>query len=50
MRWNEQMAQGLHDTEDLLAQLVPVWHLDCLPDEGAAQLSHQSCTNGNNND
>ena len=50
MRWNEQMAQGLHDTEDLLAQLVPVWHLDCLPDEGAALLSHQSCTNGNNND
>ena len=44
MRWNKQMAQGLHDTENLLAQLVPVWHLDCLPDEGAAKLCYQSCT------
>ena len=50
MRWNKLMAGGLHETEDLLAQLVPVWHLDCLPDEGAALLCHQSCTDGDNND
>ena len=50
MRWNKQMAGGLHDTENLLAQLVPVWHLDCLPDEGAALLCHQTIADGDHND
>jgi hypothetical protein len=45
-RWDKQQAEGLHQTEDLLAQLVPVWHLDCLPDEGAAQLCCKSCAHG----
>jgi hypothetical protein len=50
MRWNKLMAGGLHETEDLLAQLVPVWHLDCLPDEGAALLCHQTIADGDHND
>ena len=37
-RWDRQMADGLHATEDALATHVPVWHLDCLPDEAAARL------------
>ncbi len=37
-RWDKQVAEGLHQTENLLAGEVAVWHLDCLPDEAAAQL------------
>ena len=37
-RWDKQVAAGLHETENLLASEVPVWHLECLPDEAAAQL------------
>ena len=45
-RWDRQVADGLHETENLLAQLVPVWHLDCLPDEAAARLSCNTCAHG----
>lgn len=45
-RWDKKLAEGLHETENLLVQLVPVWHLDCLPDEAAARLSCQNCAHG----
>ena len=45
-RWDKQMADGLHETENLLAQYVPVWHLDCLPDEAAAHLCCNTCAHG----
>ena len=45
-RWDSKQADGLHETEDLLAQLVPVWHLDCLPDEAAARLCCKNCADG----
>ena len=45
-RWDKQVADGLHETENLLAQLVPVWHLDCLPDEAAARLCCNTCAHG----
>lgn len=45
-RWDKKLAEGLHEMENLLAQLVPIWHLDCLPDEAAARLSCQNCTHG----
>lgn len=41
-RWDPQVAEGLHETEKLLAENVPVWHLDCLPDEAAARLCCQT--------
>ena len=37
-RWDSHIADGLHATENSLAQNVPVWHLECLPDEAAALL------------
>jgi len=37
-RWDKFIADGLHQTENALAMHVPVWHLECLPDEAAAQL------------
>lgn len=37
-RWDKTLADGLHETVNTLVQLVPVWHLDCLPDEGAARV------------
>ena len=38
MRWDARIADGLHETENRLAAEVPVWHLECLPDEEAARL------------
>ena len=41
-RWDQRIADGLHDTENALAMNIPIWHLECLPDEAAAQLCHQT--------
>ena len=43
-RWDKELAEGLHETENLIAQHAAVWHLDCLPDEAAAQLCCKTCT------
>ena len=40
-RWDKQLAEGLHVTENLLVTNAAVWHLDCLPDEGAARLCNE---------
>ncbi|SHM03574.1 hypothetical protein [Fibrobacter sp. UWB7] len=42
MRWNKNLADGLHQTENGLASCVPVWFLECLPDEDAARLCCQT--------
>ena len=41
-RWDKRIADGLHQTENALAMNVPTWHLECLPDEAAAQLCHKT--------
>ena len=41
-RWDKRIADGLHNTENALAMNVPTWHLECLPDEAAAQLCHKN--------
>ena len=41
-RWDKSVADGLHETENMLAKQVGVWHLECLPDEAAAQLCNQT--------
>ena len=41
-RWERLIADGLHYTENALASNVPVWYLDCLPDEGAARLCRET--------
>ena len=43
-RWDRTIADGLHHTENALAGNVPVWHLDCLPDEAAALLCNDTVT------
>ena len=43
-RWDERIADGLHHTENELASTVPMWHLECLPDEAAARLCHETIT------
>ena len=43
-RWDRRIADGLHETENTLASRVPVWHLDCLPDEAAALLCSETVT------
>ena len=37
-RWDGRIADGLHQTENALATMVPMWYLECLPDEAAAVL------------
>jgi hypothetical protein len=37
-RWDKGVAEGLHEGENLLVSEVPVWHLECLPDEEAARV------------
>ena len=43
-RWDERIADGLHQTENALASAIPVWHLACLPDEEAAKLCNETIT------
>lgn len=40
-RWDKRIAEGLHQTEDWLAQYVKVYHLECLPDADAARVCHE---------
>jgi len=42
--WDSRIAEGLHQTENRLASTVPMWHLECLPDEAAARLCHDTIT------
>ena len=44
-RWDKKMAEGLHETENLLATHASIWHLDCLPDEAAARLCESNVRN-----
>ena len=37
-RWDRRLADGLHETENLIATHAFMWHLDCLPDEEAAKV------------
>ena len=41
-RWDRSLADGVHATENSLAKNVPVWHLECLPDEAAARLCSEN--------
>ena len=43
-RWEKCVADGLHYTENALASNVPVWHLECLPDEDAARVCLNAVT------
>lgn len=45
-RWERLIADGLHYTENALASNVPVWYLECLPDEGAARLCRETIVDG----
>ena len=44
MPWNSRISEGLHQTENTLASTIPMWHLECLPDEAAARLCHDTIT------
>ena len=42
--WDSRIAEGFHQTTNRLAQTIPMWHLECLPDEEAARLCHDTIT------
>ena len=37
-RWDKQLADGLHHTQNLIVTHAKIWHLECLPDKAAAKL------------
>ena len=41
-RWERSIADGLHKAENMLVAKVPVWYLECLPDEAAATLCRKT--------
>ena len=41
----KNIGECLHQTKDKLAQTIPMWHLECLPDEEAARMCHDTITN-----
>ena len=41
----KNIDECLHQTKDKLAQTIPMWHLECLPDEAAARLCHDTIVN-----
>lgn len=41
-RWDQRIAEGLHETENWLAGHTAVYHLECLPNEAAAQLCRET--------
>jgi hypothetical protein len=43
-RWDRNIADGLHQGENALASHVPVWYLECLPDEEAAKICRDAVT------
>ena len=43
--WDNRIAESQHQTENDLVSTIPMWHLECLPDEGAARLCHDTITN-----
>lgn len=45
MRWNRSLADGLHATENRLAQEIPMFRLECLPDENAAEVCYEGVRN-----
>ena len=44
MPWNIRISEDLHQTMNKLASTIPIWHLDCLPDEAAARLCKETIT------
>ena len=42
--WDSRIAEGFHQTTNTLASTIPMWHLECLPDEAAARLCHDTIT------
>lgn len=40
-RWDKRIAEGLHQTENWLAEHARVFHLECLPDADAARVCYE---------
>jgi hypothetical protein len=44
MKWERHLCDGVNDTINSMIKSVPVFRLDCLPDEAAALMSYQTLT------
>ena len=43
-RWDKTIGDALHLLESKLIEKVPIWNLECLPDEDAAKLCKETIT------
>lgn len=46
MRWDKRVYDGICDTVSKVAETVPFYALDCLPDGAAAELCHNTIVHG----
>ena len=44
MRWEKKLSEGIHFTENWIVSNLPVYFLECLPDDDAALLSKSVIT------
>lgn len=43
-RWEKEIGDALHLLESKLVEIVPIWNLECLPNEDAAKLCKETIT------
>lgn len=46
-RWDDTVGDAMHKLEESIVKLVPMWHLECLPNEDAAKLCKDTITINN---
>jgi hypothetical protein len=46
-RWDDTVCDAMHKLEESIVKLVPMWHLECLPNEDAAKLCKDTITINN---
>lgn len=44
-RWDKRIADGLHETENELAQNIPIWYFECRPDKEAVEICRSAIIN-----
>lgn len=50
MKWNHEMAEAIHSTISRVIERVPIYCLECLPNQEAAHLSYKVMRSINNNE
>ena len=49
-RWDVRIADGLHQSENILARQIPAYYLECLPDEEAVRVCYAALMHNRNDE